>query len=176
MNKEEFNQKIYNSSNNLNSLGGFEILCESLVYKIYDLYGKNMLLSMLYQIGAGPGEVIANRIKKEYNKEEFEILEAMEILLKELKDFYAIQVRKIEEHEHMLKMIIENRCFLRASIKQRNKLGFGKAFCRVNKGYFEKAFKLLIGNKLTKIEINFLENDPIKDVCVEELKFYYKPV
>ena len=173
MNKEEINQKIRNTSNHLNSLGGFEILCESLVYKIYDLYGKNMLLSMLYQIGAGPGEAIANRIKTEYNKDEFEILEAMEILLKELKDFYAIQVRKIEEHGNMLRMIIENRCFLRKSIKQRSRLNFGKAFCRVNKGYFEKAFKLLVGNKLKKIEINFLENDPIKDVCVEELKFFF---
>jgi len=176
LNKEEFNERIRNNSNHLNSLGGFEILCESLVYKIYDLYGRNMLLSMLYQIGAGPGEVIANRIKTKYNKDQFEIFEAMEILLKELKDFYAIQVRKIEEHDNMLRMIIENRCFLRESIKTRTKLGFGKAFCRVNKGYFEKAFKLLVGNKLKKIEINFLENDPLEDVCIEELIFYYNSV
>ena len=176
MNKEEFNERIRNNSNHLNSLGGYEIICESLVYKIYDIYGKNMLLSMLYQIGAGPGEVIANLIKTKYNKDEFEILEAMEILLKELKDFYAIQVRKIEEHDNMLRMIIENRCFLRESIKLRSKLGFGKAFCRINKGYFEKAFKLLVGNKFKKIEINFLENDKTKDVCVEELKFYYNSV
>ena len=176
LNKEEMNERIRNNLNNLNSLGGFEVICESLVYKIYDLFGKNMLLSMLYQIGMGPGEAIANRIKTKYNKDRFEILEAMEILLNELKDFYSIQVREIEEHDGILRMIIENRCFLRESIKHRKKLDFGKAFCRVNKGYFEKAFQLLVGNKLKKIEINFLENDPIRDVCVEELKFYYNPV
>lgn len=99
----------------------------------------------------------------------------MEILLKELKGFYSIQIRDIEHHDNMLKLINENRCFLREPIKHRNKLDFGKALCRVNKGYFKNAFKLLVGSKLLRIEINFLENDPIKDVCVEELKFYYRP-
>jgi hypothetical protein len=176
LNKDELNEKIRNYSNPLNSLSGFEIICESLVYKIYDIFGKNMLLSMLYQIGMGPGEIIANRIKKKYNKEDFEVLEAMEVLLKELKDFYSIQVRKIEHHDNMLRLIIENRCFLREPIKHREKLDFGKALCRVNKGYFENAFRLLVGNKLMRIEINFLENDPIRNVCVEELKFYYKSI
>jgi len=173
LNKDELNEKIYNPSHTLNSLSGFEIICESLVYKIYNIFGRNMLLSMLYQIGSGPGETIANRIKFKYNKQEFEILEAFEILLKELKDFYSIQVREIEQNDNMLRLIIENRCFLRESIKNREKLNFGKAFCRVNKGYFEKAFKILIGNKLKKIEINFIENDPLKDICIEELKFFY---
>ncbi|TFG27740.1 MAG: hypothetical protein EU532_06790 [Promethearchaeota archaeon] len=170
---DELNKKIYNPSNHLNSLGGFEIICESLVNKIYNIFGKNMLLTMLYQIGSGPGEIIANRIKMKYNKEEFEILEALEILLNELKDFYSIQVKKIETKDNMVKFIIENRCFLREPIKHREKLSFGKAFCRVNKGYFENAFKMLLGDKLKNIEINFLENDPIKDVCVEELKFFF---
>lgn len=167
------NEKIRNPSDILNSLSGFEIICESLVYKIYNIFGRNMLLSMLYQIGSGPGETIANRIKLKYNKQEFEILEALEILLKELKDYYSIQVREMEQTDNMLKLIIENRCFLRESIKNREKLNFGKAFCRVNKGYFEKAFKSLVGSKLKKIEIDFIENDPLRDMCIEELKFYY---
>ena len=167
------NEKIRNPSDILNSLSGFEIICESLVYKIYNIFGRNMLLSMLYQIGSGPGETIANRIKLKYNKQEFEILEALEILLKELKDYYSIQVREMEQTDNMLKLIIENRCFLRESIKHREKLNFGKAFCRVNKGYFEKAFKSLVGSKLKKIEIDFIENDPLRDMCIEELKFYY---
>jgi len=176
LDKDELNARIRNYSNSLKSLSGFEIICESLVYKIYDLFGKNMLLSMLYQIGMGPGEIIANRIKAKYNKNEFEVLEALEILLKELKDFYSIQVKEIENHDNMLKLIIENRCFLREPIKHREKLDFGKALCRINKGYFENAFRLLVGKKLMRIEINFLESDPIKDVCVEELKFYFNPV
>ncbi len=175
MNKDELNDRIRNYGNPLNSLSGFEIICESLVYKIYDLFGRNMLLSMLYQIGMSPGEIIAKRIKEKYNKEEFEVLEAFEILLKELKAFYSIQVRDMEYHDNMLRLVIENRCFLREPIKHREKLDFGKALCRVNKGYFENAFRLLVGKKLMKIEINFLENDPLKDVCVEELKFYFNP-
>ena len=173
LNIEELNKQISNPSLKFKSLEGFEVICESLVYKIYDIYGRNTLLSMLYQIGKGPGETIANRIKEKYNKDEFEIVEAIEILLKELKDFYSIQIKDIEEHDDRLRLIIENRCFLREPMKDREKLKFGKAFCRINKGYFEEAFRLLIGNKIKNIEINFLENDDIKDTCVEEVNFYY---
>jgi predicted hydrocarbon binding protein len=173
VNKEELNKRLANYSANLNSLKGLEIISEAFVYKIYDLCGKNMLLSMLYQIGSGPGEAIAKRIKKKYNKDEFEILEALEILLSELKEFYAIQIREIEQTPQMLRIIIENRCFLREPIKHREKMQFGKAFCRINKGYFEVAFKRLLGKKIKNIEINFIENDDIKDRCVEELKFFY---
>ena len=79
MGKDELNQRISNPFNNLKSLEGFEIICEALVYKIYDIYGRNTLLSMLYQIGKGPGEIIATRIKKKYKKDS----KALEILNKE---------------------------------------------------------------------------------------------
>ena len=176
MDKSELNQRISNPSNNLKSLEGFEIICESLVYKIYDIYGRNTLLSMLYQIGKGPGEIIATRIKKKYQKDHFEILEAIEVLLNELKDYYSVQIRDIEELDDKVRVIIENRCFLRETIKHREKLKFGKAFCRINKGYFEEAFELLVGNGIKNIEINFLENDEDKDVCIEELNFYFNGV
>ena len=48
----------------------------------------------------------------------------------------------------------------------------GKAFCRINKGYFETAFRKLLGDKLKKVEINFLHDDPENNVCVEEIVFY----
>jgi len=172
LDKTELNKRINNPSDNLKSLEGFEIICESLVYKIYDIYGRNTLLSMLYQIGKGPGEIIATRIKKKYQKDHFEILEAIEVLLNELKDYYSVQIRDIEEHDDKVRVIIENRCFLRETIKHREKLKFGKAFCRINKGYFEEAFQILVGNGIKNIEINFLENDQEKDVCIEELIFY----
>ena len=127
MNIEELNKQISNSSLKFKSLEGFEVICESLVYEIYDLYGRNALLSMLYQIGKGPGEIIASRIKEKHNKDEFEIVEAIEILLNELKDYYSIQIKDIEEHDHMLRLIIENRCFLREPMKDREKLKFGKS-------------------------------------------------
>lgn len=170
--KNELNEIISNPIENINSVKGFEIITESLVYKVYDVFGRNSLLSILYQTGTLPGNAIAERIKKKHNKEEFEIIEALIILLDELKDFYSIQVRDIEQFDDRYRIIIENHCFLRQPIKNREKLKFGKALCRVNKAYFETAFQELLGNKIKKIEINFLENDAEKDVCVEELNFY----
>lgn len=169
---ERFNNRIQNDISNVNSLKGFEIIGEAMVYKILDIFGRNSLLSMLYQIGAGPGEAIANRIKLRYNKEEFEILELIEILMNELKEFYSLRIREIQKSTEKIRIIIENYCFLREPIKNREKLKFGKAFCRINKGYFETAFKILLGNKIKKIEINFLENDEERDLCIEELNFY----
>ncbi len=171
--KEELNKRIHNPIENINSVKGLEIISESLVYKVYDVFGRNSLLSILYQTGVFPGTIIANRIKKEYNKEEFEIIEALVILMDELKEFYSIQVRDIEQYDDRYRIIIENHCFLREPISHREKLKYGKAFCRTNKGYFETAFQKLLGNKIKKIEINFLENDAEKDVCVEELNFYF---
>ena len=86
----ELNERISNPTENISSEKGFEIITESLVYKVYDVFGRNSLLSILYQTGAFPGATIAERIKKEYNKEEFEIVEALVILMDELKDFYSI--------------------------------------------------------------------------------------
>ncbi len=151
---------------------GFEIISESMVNKIHDLYGKNMLLSMLYQVGASPGAQISERIKRKYAKEDFGEIEAFIVLLKELKEFYSIKIREIEQDDEKIRLIIENNCFLREPFKHREKLKFGKAFCRINKGYFETALKKLIGKKVKKIDINFLENDEEKDACVEEIIFY----
>ncbi|MHA1913386.1 MAG: hypothetical protein ACW986_13010 [Promethearchaeota archaeon] len=171
---KELNDRIKNPIENLSSEKGFEVLTESLVYKVYDIFGRNVLLSILYQTGTFPGEVIADRIKQEYGKEEFEVIEAVVILMDELKDFYSIQIREIQQLEDRYRIIIENHCFLREPIKHREKLKFGKALCRINKAYFETAFQKLLGNKVKKIEINYLENDENKDACVEELNFYLK--
>ncbi len=172
MELEKINERLKNESSNINPLKGYEIICEAMVYKILDIFGKNSLLSMLYQTGAGPGEVIANRIKLNYGKDQFEIIEALEILISELKEFYSIQIQTIEENPEFIRVVLQNHCFLRESIKRRGKLQFGKAFCRVNKGYFETALKKLIGNKMKRIDIRFLRNEPEKDVCLEELIFY----
>ena len=169
---DELNKRLKNPVESINGLKGYEIISESIVYKVYDLFGRNSLLSMLYQVGAGPGEVIANRLKEKYEKEDFEVLEALELLLSELKEFYSIQVRTIEEDNEKVRLVIENHCFLRDSIKRRPKLGFGKAFCRVNKGYFETALRKMLGSNISKIDINYLENDEEKDACIEELVFY----
>jgi len=173
LNLDELNNKISNPCENIKPLKGFEIISESLVDKVYDIYGKNMLLSILYQVGSAPGKIIANRIKQQYQKEEFDIIETIMILMSELKEFYSIQIRKVEQLDSRIRIEIENHCFLRKSIKNRENLEFGKSFCRVNKGYFETAFSELLGNKIKRVEINYLDNNPEKDVCIEELNFYY---
>lgn len=170
--KKELNERIFNPIENINSVKGFEIISESLVYQVFDVFGRNSLLSILYQTGVHPGTIIADRIKREYNKEKFEIMEALVILMDELKEFYSIQVRNVEQYEDRYRVVIENYCFLRKPISHREKLEYGKAFCRINKGYFETAFQKLLGDNIKKIEINFLENDDEKDVCVEELNFF----
>jgi len=168
----DLNRSIQNDKSNINSLKGFEVISESLVYKILDIFGRNSLLSMLYQTGSGPGEKIAEIIKKKYAKNDFAIFEALKILMTELKDFYSMQIREVQEYPDHFKVIIENYCFLRDPYKHREKLKPGKAFCRINKGYFETAFGKLLGDKIKKVEINFLHDDPENDVCVEEIIFY----
>lgn len=171
---ERINKEILNETSELKLVDGFEMIAEALVYKIYDLFGRNTLLSMLYQVGAGPGETIAEKIKTDNKKEEFKISEALVVLLKELKSSYCIQVKSIERDDEKIRLVIENHCFIRDAIKKRDKLKPGKAFCRIPKGYFETAFKKLIGSKVKNVDINFLENLKEKDVCLEELVFYLK--
>ncbi len=169
----EINESIANPLNMVKSKRGFEIIAEQMVEKITDIFGKNSLLSMLYQVGLSSGLLITKRLKDKYNKVEFNIIEAVKILLNETKDFYSINVLDVEKTDEYIKLIFENHCFLRKIIKRREKLDFGKAFCRVNKGYFETAFKNLIGNQIKKVEMRFIENNTEKDVCVEEITFYY---
>ena len=169
---DELNKRLKNPVESINGLKGYEIISESIVYKVYDIFGRNSLLSMLYQVGAGPGEAIANRLKEKYEKEEFEVLEALELLLTELKEFYSIQIKTIEEDDEKVRLVIENHCFLRDSIKHRPKLDYGKAFCRVNKSYFETALRKMLGSEISRIDINYHENDEEKDACIEELVFY----
>jgi len=168
---DEINKDIYNPTSNIDSVSAFEIITEAMVGKVEDIFGKNSLLSILYQVGAGPGEVISQRIKLKNGKEEFDILPGFKLLLKELKGYYSIQIKEYIVSHDQIRIIIENHCFLRSPIKNRPNLHFGKKFCRVNKGYFEVALKKLLGNKVKKVEIKFLENCDEKDLCLEEIVF-----
>ena len=167
---DDLNKKIKNPSENLNPLKGFEIIAESLVYGIYDIFGRNTLLSMLYQTGKGPAEIIVKRIKEKHRKDVFKIEEAVAILLEELKDYYSVEIKSVENLGETVRILIENRCFLRGTFKSRKKLSYGSAFCRINKGYFETA--LMIMTNIKKVDINFIENNQEKDVCIEEFIFY----
>ena len=168
---DELNEKIKNPTENLNSLKGFGIISESLVHIIYDLFGRNMLMNTLFQTGARAGEMVAIRLKRQHGKKLFKIEEAVPLLLESLKDFYSIKIQKIETTNNKIRIIIENYCFLRDPFRNKKHLRYGSAICRINKGYFEKAFQELTNIK--NVDINFLENDEEKDVCIEELIFYF---
>ena len=172
MDINEINHDLANDLENINSLKGLEIICESLVYKVLDLFGKNALLSILYQIGVGPGEQISRRLKEVYNKDVFEPLEAFNVLFRELGDYYSIKIRELYEDDEKIKLIIENHCFLRNPIKNRSRLKHGKSFCRVNKGYVETALKKLMGDKISGLDIKFISSDDLIDACIEELVIY----
>ena len=104
-----------------------------------------------------------------------EIITVLDPVLKafeELKIFYSVEVRDIEEDDEKLKITIKNRCFLREPLSHRPTLRPGKAFCRINKAYFEIALKKMIGNKVKKVDINFIEDDPENDCCIETVEFY----
>ncbi len=172
---QEYNKEIYSPASSVDPVKGFEIITESLVTKIYDIMGKNGLLSVLYQVGIDPGRKIAKRIKEKHDNQELEILDALKVLATELHTFYSIQLKSVETTDIEVKLTIENHCFLRQPIKHRPNLHFGSKFCRVNKGYFETALKLIIGSKIKKVEMKFIKNDEEKDVCIEELIFTLNP-
>ncbi|MHA1341653.1 MAG: hypothetical protein ACTSRZ_17120 [Promethearchaeota archaeon] len=175
---EKLNKAISNPIDTFKTLQGYEIILEALVYKIYDLFGRNALLSMTYQIGAGPGEVIADRLLKEKNVDKIEDpFEAFALLLNENRDYYNVYVLNVSEEltevygkkYKKLTFFIRNKCFFRESLKKRSRLKIGGPLCRINKAYFEVAFKKLTG---LKNEISFVQNDEDNDVCLETVAFF----
>ncbi len=159
---------------NIDSLKAFEIISEALVYKIINIFGKNSLLTILYQVGAGPAEAISDRLKEKYIGQKFKILDSLVLLVRELSGFYSIKIREIKEEDKIIRIIIENHCFLRQPINNRPKLEHGKTLCRINKGYFEIGLKNLLEDQVSRIELNFVEDDKDNDVCIEEIVFYKK--
>ncbi len=171
---DEINKIIHSPKSNVDSLKGFEIISEALVYKIINIFGKNSLLTILYQVGAGPAETISNRLKEKYVGQKFTIIDAFALLVKELNGFYSIKIREIKEDDKIMRIIIENHCFLRQPINNRPKLEHGKTLCRINKGYFEVGLKKLLEDQVSRIELNFVEDDKENDVCIEEIVFTKK--
>ncbi|MFX0100279.1 MAG: hypothetical protein ACFFCS_11910 [Candidatus Hodarchaeota archaeon] len=168
---EEINNLIKNEVENVDYLKGMEIVLESFSAKIMDVFGKNTLLSMLYQIGAKTGEIIAKRIKREHKKEIFEPLEAIGIFFKEVKGFFCVEVKNIEEDENYIRIYLKNHCFFRDAMNNRAGLVPGKMLCRINKGYFEFALLNLVKPVYNKVDMSLVENDEANDCCIECLSF-----
>ena len=175
---EKMNKDIQNPNACFETLTGYEVVLESLVYKIYDVFGRNALLSMMYQIGSGPGQEVAEDILKHRNNQKFtDPFEAVTTLLNRQRKFYEVIVKDIKEEPAefngkkftKITITINNRCFFRESLKKRKRLKIGGPLCRINKAYYETALKLLTG---LKCEISFIQNDEKIGMCLETVSFW----
>jgi predicted hydrocarbon binding protein len=167
------NAQIQNSHANVEAMRGIEVVLEAFVKKITELFGRNALLSAGYQIGAAPGQKIAQRILATRGNAPFtNPAEALVALLKETKKFFNVVIVKVDDQAQNgaeVLMTINNHCFLRNLIKNRPGIEMGGPLCRINKGYFETALKMLTGKK---IELARIGHDVISDMCQESLRFF----
>lgn len=62
--KKELNERISNPIENINSEKGFEIITESLVYKVYDVFGRNSLLSIYIKQEPSRGLLLPTELNK----------------------------------------------------------------------------------------------------------------
>ena len=166
---DQINEFLENELANVNYLKGMEILLESLSNKIVDIFGRNALLSMLYQIGATTGAVVAKRIIEEQGKESFTVIEAFSLLFRSLKSYFKVMVKRIEQDGETVSITFTNHCFLRAAIKDRPDLQAGGRLCRITKGYIESALATLLAGGYQKIDVAFMENDMENDCCLERV-------
>lgn len=165
----QVNAFLENELTQVNYQQGLEILLESLSSKIVDIFGRNALLSMLYQIGATTGSVVAKRIIEEQGKETFTPVEAFSLLFKTVRSYFKVMVKEIKQDEHGMSITFTNHCFLRNIIKDREKLRAGGRLCRITKGYIESAMDTLLKGGDQKVEVGFVENDEDGDCCLEKL-------
>jgi predicted hydrocarbon binding protein len=164
----ELNERIQNSNDNVDSISGLEIVLEALVGKFIDLYGKNMLLSAAYQIGAAPAHKISQRLLAARGEELYaDPVEAMADLFSETKGFFHVEVADIQEKNGEIVVSMKNHCFLRSVIVKRPGLEMGGPLCRINKGYLETAIKDLTGKK---VELKRTGDDNDACMCIETLR------
>ncbi len=168
------NAFLQNTNATVDSIRGIEVVLDAFVKKVIELFGRNALLSAGYQIGAAPGQKIAQRILAARGNAPFtEPLEALMALFAETKTFYNVQVVQADnlpQNGGALIVTIKNHCFLRDVIKHRPGLEMGGPLCRINKGYLETALKLLMGGK--KVELMRTGDDAATDMCIETLRFF----
>jgi len=171
------NAQLQNTKVNVDSIHGIEIVLEAFVKRITELFGKNALLSASYQIGATPGQKIAERLLTARGNVKFtNPLEALVALFKETKKYFNIeivQVENIQQNASEIVVKMKNHCFLRNVIKDRPVLAVGEPLCRINKGYLETALRLLTGKR---VELSRVGDDAAADMCLETIRFQQEKV
>lgn len=160
---EKYNKILEKTDEEFDLLGGYESIIGGLVVQVSDIYGENTARNLCYQIGSKPGEKIARKILEYQNGVIFsDPIEAFVNLLGRLKAYYHPSIESITTTpEGILKIRFSNSCYLDAVFLRRPELVKGGSLCRIVKGYFETALKILTGKKVN-LEYLDTKNDPCK--------------
>jgi hypothetical protein len=160
---EKYNKILEKTDDEFDLLGGYESIISGLVIQVSDIYGENTARNLCYQIGSKPGEKIARKILEYQNGVVFnDPTEAFVNLLGRLKAYYHPVIESITTTpEGILKLKFTNSCYLDAVFSRRTEFSKGGSLCRIVKGYFETALKILTGKKVI---LDYLDtkNEPCK--------------
>ena len=173
---QAINSELANERKNFCPKEGYERIIHSLVTQIKDLFGKNTVLSMTYQMGRDAGLKIAQTVleKREMKKFEDPVI-ALQFLMNLLRDQYAVQIEGIKTNleENEITITLKNTCFFRELTENYDDIRAGGPICRVSKGYFETALTAIVKPKI-KVFIGFTKEIPEEHCCFEFIKIQFK--
>ncbi len=154
----------------LDELGGLEILVESLSIKVVDVMGKNSLLAIAYQIGKEPAAKISERLLVARGGALFENpVEAFVSLMENVKKYFRVQLVSIEGvAPGPITVSFRNKCYFRSAVSHRPGLKIGGALCRITKGYIETSIAMLTS---WKADVRLLGQDEEHCQCLEQVVF-----
>ncbi|GAB4321857.1 MAG: hypothetical protein Kow0069_26340 [Promethearchaeota archaeon] len=170
-NLEEINSKLAAAElEEIDYYGGLEILLDAFASKITELFGRNSLLAMTYQVGSRPGELIAQRLLNSRGGKLFDDpIEAFVTLFTNVPRFFHVKLKSIEKEENgSVCITFDNECFFRPVILHREALTLGGPLCRVNKGYMEVALQRMTGWKVTVKRVGASNGS---EACEEQVTF-----
>lgn len=173
---KRFNDLINNEEPKFEPKTEYEKVILSLVTKIRDVYGRGTVLSITYQIGSDGGTKAADEILKQRDGKPFDDpVEAMVVLSTLVKHQYSIFIESIETDESngSITVNVLNQCAFREMTTKYKEIRPGSSVCRIGKGFFESALKILLQDKY-KVDISFKENVEEMNKCREIVKFIKK--
>jgi hypothetical protein len=164
---KKYNEILKNQDPKFDVVGGYEVILSGVVQDLPETYGENTAKNFSYQLGATPGKMIAQRILEERDGEIFDDpVEATIDLISRLKAYYNSQVDSISHNsDGSVSIILNQRCYFKELFEKRSDIEKGEILCRINRGYFEQALKILTGKK--KVLLKHL--DVKSDFCKVEV-------
>jgi predicted hydrocarbon binding protein len=146
---DKYNKLLDNPSPDFDIVGGYEVLMAGISKNLPETFGDATAKNFTYQIGVLPGRKIGERIVQENSNEKFEnVVEAAVNLMSRLKGYYQFQIENVDEENNQTILIARIKCYMEELYKHRTDLIKGGPLCRINKGYFESALKIMTGKKV----------------------------